>query len=71
MCLELPVEIVDVGRDGAARGRSGGREVDVSLVTLSEPVQVGDWVVAHAGFALHRISAQEARTALRIREETP
>ncbi len=71
MCLELPLEIVRVDPDGSARARSAGREVDVSLVTLSEPVRVGDWVVAHAGFALHRISAQEAHAALRIREETP
>jgi hydrogenase expression/formation protein HypC len=71
MCLELPIELVELRADGSARGRSAGRDVEVSLVTLSEPVGPGDWVVAHAGFALHRISAEEAHAALRIREETP
>lgn len=71
MCLEVPIEILHVREDGSAVGRSGGRELDVSLLTLSEPVSAGDWVVAHAGFALHRVSREEAHAALRIREETP
>jgi hydrogenase expression/formation protein HypC len=71
MCLELPVELVEVGADRSAVGRSAGRTQDVSLLLLEEPVAPGDWVIAHAGFALHRISSEEAHAALRIREEVP
>lgn len=71
MCLEFPVELVDIRTDGSARGLAEGRTVEISLLTLDEPVSAGDWVVAHAGFALHRITSAQARAARRIREETP
>ena len=55
--------------DGTARARSGDRTVEVSLLTLDHPATAGDWVVAHAGFALHRISAEAAAAARIIRQE--
>lgn len=70
MCTELPVELTEVRPDGTARGwvggRTAGRPTDVSLVMLDGPAESGDWVVAHAGFALHRISAAAAQDALII-----
>jgi len=39
----------------------------VSLLTLEDQVAPGDWLVVHAGFALSRISAEQAREAARIR----
>lgn len=71
MCLELPVELVEVRPDGSAVGRAGGRELPVSLLMLDEPATAGDWVIAHAGFALHRITGERARAAMALREETP
>jgi hydrogenase expression/formation protein HypC len=81
MCLEVPVQVERVNGDGTARCRSGGRTVEVSLLTLPDPgkagasadpgVRPGDWLIVHAGFALHRIGADEARAALRMREATP
>ena len=92
MCLELPLELVELRPDGtalarhsaSASGSAGGptgagesRLLEVSLLTLDSPdpldapVAPGDWVLAHAGFALHRITADAARAALSIREETP
>jgi hydrogenase expression/formation protein HypC len=69
MCLETLLQIVEVRPGGTARARADGRVVEVSLLTLDHPVAVGDWVVAHAGFALHRITAEAAATARTIREE--
>lgn len=69
MCLEDLLELVEVRSDGTARARSGARIVELSLLTLDTPVLPGDWVVAHAGFALNRISAEAAAAAALIRQE--
>ncbi len=75
MCVEVPLELVELRPDGIALARPGAhvgdprpRLVEVSLLTLDEPVVAGDWVLAHAGFALHRISTDAARDALAIRD---
>ena len=61
MCLALPMQIVAI--DGAsARCRAGGVEREVSLFMLQDPAPaVGDWVLVHVGYALQRVSADEAR----------
>jgi hydrogenase maturation factor len=75
MCTELPVELAEVRRDATARGwvggRAAGRLTEISLVLLDRPAVSGDWVVAHAGFALHRISAAAAQDALAIHAGAP
>lgn len=69
MCCEALLQIVEVRPGGTARARADGRIVEVNLLTLDHSVAVGDWVVAHAGFALHRITAEAAAAARTIREE--
>lgn len=63
MCLGIPGQILEVGRrrpDLAMVDIAGvRREIDVSLL-LDEPVEPGDWVLVHVGFALSRIDAAEA-----------
>ena len=49
----------------------GGRTRTVSLLTLSEQVTPGDWVVIHAGFALGLLTAEEAREATALRNTSP
>jgi hydrogenase expression/formation protein HypC len=39
----------------------------VSLLVLDVPVSAGDWVVCHSGFALSRVSAEQARDAAALR----
>jgi hydrogenase expression/formation protein HypC len=69
MCLGALAEVVRV--DAAdAEVVSGGRRTTVSLLVLDDPVTVGDWLVVHAGFALERLTAAEARDAARIRATT-
>ena len=42
----------------------------MSLLTLDEPVTPGDWVLVHSGFALGRLTADEAHEADQIRTTT-
>ncbi|RYV50821.1 HypC/HybG/HupF family hydrogenase formation chaperone [Pengzhenrongella frigida] len=67
MCLGEVGRVVELRRGGWARVHTADRTVAVSLVTLDAPVEVGDWVVMHAGFALDRLSVAEAQDALALR----
>jgi len=77
MCLGELVEVVRVSGPDTVEVRHGDRRVTVSLLVLGEPVAAGDWLVVHAGFALERITTEQAqeaaliRAAARGREESP
>ena len=66
MCLAVPMEVVRI--DGT-RGvvRQSGIELTVAL-DLVEGVQVGEYVIVHAGFAIQSLPAEEARETLAIFE---
>lgn len=66
MCLGEVVQVVRADAD-TAEATHDGRPVTVSLLVLGEPVQAGDWLVVHAGFALERITPAQAQDAARIR----
>ncbi|MFZ1829073.1 MAG: HypC/HybG/HupF family hydrogenase formation chaperone [Candidatus Competibacteraceae bacterium] len=61
MCLAIPMQITQIN-GFEARCSAKGVVRDVSLFMLQdEPVGVGDWVLIHVGYALQKISAEEAR----------
>ena len=66
MCLGIPMQICEI--DGYnARCEARGVERDVSLFMLQhEALAVGDHVVVHVGYAIEKISPQEARSAWEI-----
>ncbi|GAB4280560.1 MAG: HypC/HybG/HupF family hydrogenase formation chaperone [Deferrisomatales bacterium] len=68
MCVAVPGEIVSVSADGTAEVDFGGTRRTVS-VALLDRAEVGDFVVVHAGFALHRVDPQEARQTLDLFQE--
>lgn len=63
MCLGIPMQIVNIdGFNAVCEAR--GVQRAVSLFTLQdEPVQAGDYVMVHVGYAIQKITAQEARSA--------
>ena len=64
MCLAIPAEIVQI-EDEMAVVRVGDTLRKASLMLLPE-VSLGDYVIVHAGFALHRVDPEEARESLRL-----
>lgn len=70
MCLGLTCRVVAVLDGGLALVHSGERELQVSLLTLDEPVARGDWVLVHAGFALARLSEEQVMDAATVRAAT-
>jgi len=47
----------------------GGSRAKARLDTLGEPVQVGDYLLVHAGFALRRLDPADAEETLRLFQE--
>lgn len=69
MCLGIPMQIKQI--DGFnARCEAKGVERDVSLFMLQhEPLEQGDFVVVHVGYAIQKVSAEEAATAWQVYDE--
>jgi hydrogenase expression/formation protein HypC len=68
MCLAIPAEIVEI-QEEMATVRVGDAVRRASLTLLPEPARVGDYVIVHAGFALHKVDPQEAQESLRLLRE--
>jgi hydrogenase expression/formation protein HypC len=69
MCLAIPMEVVVVDRY-MARCRAKGVERQVSLFLLQdEPVATGDFVMVHVGYAIQKMTSQEARSAWELYDE--
>jgi hydrogenase expression/formation protein HypC len=66
MCLGIPAQIVELRADGLAQADVGGVKREVSVALIDGPVEPGDWVLLHVGFALGRIDEDEARETLAI-----
>lgn len=74
MCLGIPGQVIELTDPdaGLAKVDIAGvrREISVALVhEPAAPVEVGDWVLVHVGFALARIDEEEARTTLVLLEQ--
>ncbi len=71
MCLAVPAQIVELLDDGMAKARVGESEtyLTTSLMLLPEEAAVGDYLIIHAGFALHKIREEDAKETLRLYRE--
>ena len=67
MCLAIPSQIVKIENDTAVIDVDGVRR-QASLQLIEAP-QVGDYVIVHAGFAIHKIDESEARESLKLLRE--
>ncbi|MBT3222315.1 MAG: HypC/HybG/HupF family hydrogenase formation chaperone [Proteobacteria bacterium] len=64
MCLAIPLQVSKIdGNLGVVC--NSGLELEVAL-DLVEGVELGDWVIVHAGFAIQRLSPDEAQETLAI-----
>jgi hydrogenase expression/formation protein HypC len=69
MCLGIPMKVVSV--DGyLARCEAKGVQRDVSLFMMQdEPVGIGEFVMVHVGYAIQKMTEQEARSAWEIYDQ--
>ena len=67
MCLAIPAKIVNI-EDNMGTVDMAGIRKKVSLILL-EDARVGDYVIVHAGFGIHKIDEAAAMESLRILRE--
>jgi hydrogenase expression/formation protein HypC len=66
MCLAIPAKVTAISENGEMATISlDGVQKEVSLA-LVEEVQIGDYVLVHVGYALNRLSPEEAERTLQI-----
>ena len=69
MCLAIPGKIVEISpecqRDALVEVAGVRRRVDLALIEEEKPTP-GDWVLIHVGFALSKISEEDALEQMRI-----
>ena len=68
MCLGVPGRIVDIDGSIATVDFWGVRR-QVRLDVVDEPVQPGDYILNHVGFAIRRIPPGEIAATLELYEE--
>lgn len=69
MCLGIPMQISAI--DGfLARCNAKGVERDVSLFLMQdEGVAPGDFIMVHVGYAIQKMTEQDARSAWEVYDE--
>lgn len=69
MCLAIPMEVKEID-EFVARCEAKGVERDVSLFMMQgEDVRPGDFVMVHVGYAIQKVSPQDARSAWELFDE--
>jgi hydrogenase expression/formation protein HypC len=69
MCLAIPMQIREIA-GFTARCEAKGVERDVSLFMLQgETLAAGDHVLVHVGYAIQKVSPQEARNTWELFDE--
>ncbi|MHA1299251.1 MAG: HypC/HybG/HupF family hydrogenase formation chaperone [Candidatus Helarchaeota archaeon] len=67
MCLAIPAKVLEIEGD-KARVDFGGIIKNV-IITLLEKVEVGEYVIVHAGYAIEVMSEEEGLETKKMLEE--
>ncbi|NVN88956.1 MAG: HypC/HybG/HupF family hydrogenase formation chaperone [Desulfuromonadales bacterium] len=65
MCLAVPMRVISIeGNDIVAE--IDGVKREASLMIIDEDIQLGDFVVVHAGFVISKLDEKEAQITLQL-----
>ena len=67
MCIAVPMEVVEINNNMGVVELNGVKR-DVGFM-LMEDIQLGDWVLIHAGFAISKLNKEEAEETLSLLKE--
>ncbi len=60
MCLGIPSKVISIEGSMATIGVYGAMR-NISLLVLEENVNIGDYVIVHAGFAIQKLQRKSQR----------
>ena len=64
MCLAVPMKVVEIKGNTAIVEQEGvSREARIDFI---QGIEVGDYVLIHAGIAIERVRTEEAEETLRL-----
>jgi hydrogenase expression/formation protein HypC len=69
MCIAFPGKIISLDAGNIAVVDIGGAKQEVSVEIIDEEVSVGDYVISHAGFAIHKVDEAVARENIAFLKE--
>ncbi|MFP3983216.1 MAG: HypC/HybG/HupF family hydrogenase formation chaperone [Desulfurivibrionaceae bacterium] len=76
MCLAVPMQVIETeGEEGdftipaKAVVEGGGIRKEVRLDIIDRWPQEGEYVIVHAGFAIHALTSEEAQESLRLLQQ--
>ncbi len=67
MCLAIPAKLISINEHMGTVDMEGTQR-DVSLLLLQD-AKIGEYLIVHAGFAIHQIDEAEARASLKLLRE--
>lgn len=67
MCLSIPAKVISIDNDTAIVS-VGGAEYNANL-QMVEDVKIGDYILLHTGFAIEKLSEEDAIESLKVFEE--
>jgi hydrogenase expression/formation protein HypC len=69
MCIGFPGKIMQIDENNYAIIDIGGTKREVCLDIIDEEVGLGDYVLCHAGFAIHKVDEVVAKDKLALLKE--
>ncbi len=69
MCIGFPGKILSIDKDNYALIDIAGTRREVCLDIIDEEATLGDYVITHAGYAIHKIDPEAAREKLKCLQE--
>ena len=67
MCLSIPAQIISI--NGSMAEVSAGGSIFKAGLQMVENVNVGDFILLHAGFAISKISEEDAAETIKLLKE--
>jgi len=68
MCLGVPMKILSKDGDTVLAEVDGVKK-EASIMLLADEVNVGDYIIVHAGFAISKLDEEYAQETLRMMKE--
>ena len=69
MCIAFPGKIISIDENNYARIDISGSQRDACLDIIDEEVGIGDYVICHAGFAIHKVDEHTAQADLELLQQ--